>query len=124
VDRDAYNRDMVSARAEVTRRAVEQYVFALAKGWSEAGRRLWRKHAMDEHRRLTHEIRDVKLEGEYPDTAIKVLVYSDYRGSENWHSYALWQIPLDYYVKDTPGGKQIVRPETLAGDILMWATGG
>jgi hypothetical protein len=125
VERDEYNeyiREGAAVGADIKRRAMEQYVFALAKGWTESGKRLRAKYSVD-HPRV--EIRAVELVGEYPDTVLKVLVYLPHRDSEQWQRYAIWKMPDDwYYVKDPSGGRQIDKPEKLLGDIFMWARGG
>jgi hypothetical protein len=114
-----YNRETLAAREEVEHRAFEQYVFALIKGWSEAGRQLRQKHGMDNQ--MPGEIREVKLEGEYPDTAIKIRVYRRSLDTESWDSYAIWKGP---YFFDQKTGDRLPNIERTCGDILMWASGG
>jgi hypothetical protein len=122
---DAYNREAVAAREEIRRRAFEQYVLALAKG-SEVGTRLWHKHGMDGQAPLGSEIREVKLEGEYPETAIELRIYRSDLDKEEWHRLGIWAKPPD-------GGDGLLvdandRPlpntERLVGDLLMNTTGG
>jgi hypothetical protein len=120
---EAYSREGAIAGAATKRRAMEQYIFTLAKGWLESSKRLREKYP--EIDRWESEIREVKLEGEYPDTSLTLLVYSSYRDEERWESNRLWDNPDDwYYVKDPSGGRQIEKPEKLLGDIMMWARGG
>jgi hypothetical protein len=120
---EAYTREHGEAGAAIKRTAMEQYIFTLAKGWVVSGKRLRAKYPDVDPTR--NEIRDVKLEGEYPDTSLTLLVYSSYRDEEQWQSNRLWDNPDDwYYVKDPSGGRQIEKPEKLLGDIFMWARGG
>jgi hypothetical protein len=107
-----------TSRADIKRAAMEQYVFALARGLTENGKRVRQRPGVDV------EIRAVELVGEYPDTVLEVLVYLPHRDSEQWQRYAIWKIPDDwYYVDDPSGGRQIDKPDKLVGDILMWARG-
>jgi hypothetical protein len=122
---DAYNREAVAAREEIGRRRFEQYVFALAKG-SEVGTQLWHKHGMDGQAPLGSEIREVKLEVEYPATAIKLRIYRRDLDKEEWHGLGIWAKPPgggDGWLVDT-NDRPLPNTEQRIGDALMNSTGG
>jgi len=120
---EAYNREALAVGSASKRKAMEQYLLALAKDSIETGKRLREKYPDVDPRR--HEIRDVKLEGEYPDTSLTLLVYNDHHKAERWEQNRFWDFPDEwYYARDHSGGRQIEKPEKLLGDIFMWARGG
>jgi hypothetical protein len=88
---EAYSREAAEAGAATKRKAMEQYIFTLANGWVESGKRLREKYpGIDAY---PDEIRDVKLEGEYPETSLILLAYSSFRDEEHWQSNRLWDLP-------------------------------
>ena len=111
-----YNQDAIPAYAEVERNALENHVYELVKGWAEVHDRLQKKH----HGGTPIEIREVELDGSYPDTAIRLRYYEEARDRESWSAFPIWKSEAFF----DENGQQKATPERIAGDILMLARGG
>jgi hypothetical protein len=115
---DEYTRETLKAFEGVKRRAFARYVFELVKGSTEAEDELRRKHFGKEPYKA---IRDVRLEGEYPDTVIILDTYEEHRDNAGQHIHPLWKDPTFF---DQETGAARLSPEKMASDIAMLARGG
>jgi hypothetical protein len=113
-----FNREAGPAYEAIRHHALERYIFDLIKGWAETHDSLYRKHFGRDFR-VT--IREVTIDGKYPDTQIRLRRYEVARDQEDWYSHALWKDPTFF---DPESGQPLMAPEQVAGDILMLARGG
>jgi hypothetical protein len=102
------------ARDAIVHRAEERHVESLVRDLAALLERSWREEGGDEP---VSEIREVRLRGDYPDTAIAIRRYDRDRDFETWTSYPIWG-----HCWERPDGSRYP-PERLAADILTWAFG-
>lgn len=101
----------------IEQRAFERYILELVRGIASEEERLWREAEGSE---IYAKVRKVELACNYPETEVRLLVYSPADEREHWHSSPLWSNPLFFQ----EGGAIRRTPPQMARDIVMWARGG
>jgi hypothetical protein len=107
----------IRARFErIERTAYERHVLELVRGYATEHDRLDREHGIYKER---YEIPDAEIDGEYPDTCIRLRRVDRHTGKELSQRFPLW---LDDSFRNSAG--EMYGPEHVAADILIQARGG
>jgi hypothetical protein len=102
---------------EIQRKAFEQYLLDLAKGWAAEHERLSLEREGREPSILIH---DIKLVGDYPHTVFQFQIYDRPRGLEQIRTHLLYESPT-FFDEDL---NLRCQPEQIVSDTLMLVRGG
>jgi hypothetical protein len=114
---NAFNREAEEVFPRVERRALENYLAELVKGF---GLEYDRMQAVNRLKPERWVLLDVEVQGEFPDTCLRIKFRQTVREEEGWQSAAIWKDPTFFDREFNPR----MEPADMAVDILTMFRGG